>query len=542
MALEEKKRPVAPPSRQTLLDRAIAYVAPEWGLRRLAARQRIHAAEKARERFARIEAAERTNSRADKWLISRLSPDSQLELDLQTARDRSRDMYQNDALGGAVDSKVNHIVGAGFTPQARVGAAAGIVTDDAADAINDQLERLYRLWSPRADVSGKRSLWQLSRLAARHNEFDGESFTVMSDVGTADKPIPLALQVVDPERVETPPGESGNPLVRLGIKYDRQGRIVSYYIRKTHPGDTKAVNLEYDEVPADRVFHVFEQWFAGQSRGLPWMVRAIQRSKDAKDLDDSTILREQVQACFAVFVEQGYGSSYDAATGAQSGVDAAGRGLEDIVPGTIRYLNPGEKTTFATPPGTAGTFQSFMTWCYRRISAAINWPFEMVLKDWSGTSFAGGRLVLADAKKSTEVGQKLMAEMWLARVWQRLVEEAVIVGAIDVDPSDYMSAPYVFNEHTWIAPRWDYALNPGEEVAADIAEIDAGLALYEEKLGKRGYDLEDFAKRRERERRIFEQHGLKPDPQTAAAIVAPYSAPSDQRAANDQTQPAEAAA
>ena len=531
MAMEERKRLAPPRPLATALDRLIGYVAPEWGLRRLAARQRMDAAERARDRFARIEAAERTNSRADKWLISRLSPDSQLELDLQTARDRSRDMYQNDALGGAVDSKVNHIIGGGFTPQARVAlpdVAAG-------DRINEQLERLYRQWSPRADVSGTRSLWQLSRLAARHNEFDGESFTVMSDVGTADKPIPLALQVIDPERVETPPGESGNPLVRLGIKHDRQGRIVSYFIRRTHPGDTKQVDLEYDEVPAERVLHVFEQWFAGQSRGLPWIVRAIQRSKDAKDLDDSTILREQVQACFAVFVEQGYGSNYDAATAAQSGVDSSGRGLEDIVPGTIRYLNPGEKTTFATPPGTAGTFQSFMTWCYRRISAAINWPFEMVLKDWSGTSFAGGRLVLADAKKATEVGQKFMSELWFSRVWERIVREAVIVGAIDVEPGDYLASPFTYHEHVWIPPRWDYALNPGEEVSADIAEIDAGLALYEEKLGKRGYDLEDFAKRRARERRIFEQSGLKPDPQTAAAIVAP-SQPTD------QAQPVEVAA
>ena len=542
MALEEKKRKTSAPV-QTRLDKVVSYISPEWGLRRLAARQRMAAAERARERFARIEAAEHSNSRGDKWLISRLSPDSQQELDLQTVRDRSRDMYQNDALGGAVDSKVNHIVGVGFTPQARVAATDGILDDTQADTINEQLERLYRLWASKADVSGRRSVWQLSRLAARHNEFDGESFTVMSDVGTADKPIPLALQVIDPERVETPPSESGNPLVRLGIKHDRRGRIVSYFVRKTHPGDTKEVNLEYDEIQADRMLHVFEQWYAGQSRGLPWMVRAIQRSKDAKDLDDSTILREQVQACFAVFVEQGFGSSYDAAMGAQSGADASGRGLEDIVPGTIRYLNPGEKTTFATPPGTAGTFQSFMTWCYRRISAAINWPFEMVLKDWSGTSFAGGRLVLADAKKATEVGQKLMAELWLARVWERLVEEAVIVGEVDIDPSDFLATPYVFNEHTWIPPRWDYALNPGEDVSADIAEIDAGLALYEEKLGKRGYDLEDFAKRRARERRIFEQNGLKPDPQTAAAIVAPYSTPADQRPAdNANAQPAEAAA
>ena len=87
MALEERKRPVTPQPRRTLLDRAIAYVAPEWGLRRMVARHRITAADAARERFARVEAAEHTEARGHKWLISRLSPDSQLEMDLQTARD-----------------------------------------------------------------------------------------------------------------------------------------------------------------------------------------------------------------------------------------------------------------------------------------------------------------------------------------------------------------------------------------------------------------------------------------------------------------------
>lgn len=496
---------------QNWLDKAVSYVAPGWGVRRMAARAQMASAERQRDRFARIEAAEHSNSRGHKWMISRLSPDSQLEVDLQTARDRSRDLYQNDALGGAVDSKVNHVIGTGHTPQARVSAVEGVLTENQADAINEQLERVYRLWAPRADVTGLRSLWQLSRLAARHNEFDGESFTVLSDVGSADKPIPLSLQVIDPERVETPPEHSGNPLVRLGVRYNEQGRVVSYFVRRTHPGDTKQVDLKYDEISAERMLHVFEPWFAGQSRGLPWMVRGLQRSKDAKDLDDSTILREQVQACFAVFVEQGYGSSWDAASGASSGTDARGRSLEDIVPGTIRYLNPGEKTSFATPPGTAGTFQSFMSWCYRRISAAIAWPYEMVMGDWSGTSFAGGRLVLAGAKKSTEIGQKMMAEMWLARVWNRIVEEAVIVGEVDVDPSFYMAQPYVFNEHVWIAPSWEYALNPGEEVSADLDELNGGLALYESKLGKRGYDLEEFAKRRARELKIFEKYGVTPN-------------------------------
>ena len=101
MAMTERIR-TQPTAGVNWLDRAILSVAPIWGARRIATRHLLAAAETSRERFARIEAAEHNDTRGDRWLISRLSPDSQAEMDLQTVRDRSRDIYQNDAMGGAV--------------------------------------------------------------------------------------------------------------------------------------------------------------------------------------------------------------------------------------------------------------------------------------------------------------------------------------------------------------------------------------------------------------------------------------------------------
>jgi lambda family phage portal protein len=320
-------------------------------------------------------------------------------------------------------------------------------------------------------------------------------------------------------------------LVRLGVRYDRKGRIVSYFIRKTHPGDTKQVNLEYDEVPADRVLHVFEPWFAGQSRGLPWMVRAIQRTKDAKDYDDSTILKAQVEACFAAFVESPY-SAFDAAEGASTGTTAGGKPMQDMIPGTIQYLNPGEKISFGSPAAPGGGFMGFMEWCYGRIAAAVSWPYEMVTRRWSGLSFAAGRLVLSEAKMVTGIGQRLMREAWFSRVWNRMVEEAVIVGEVDVSAAEFLRSPWIYTEHDWIPPKWDYAINPGEEVRADVDEIESGLATYEEKLGKRGHDLETFIAMRARERRLLADAGLPVSPEQ----VSRYQRPQTQQAPADQQQ------
>ena len=511
----------------TWLDRAIQWVAPEWGARRLAMRTTWQRWAQLDERFARIEAAQHDETRGSRWLISRLSPDSQLEQDLETTRERSRDIYQNDAMGGAIEGKVNHVIGTGHTPQSRVKAKEGILSDAEAERVNTQLEQLYGDWNQQADRGGRKSVWMLSRLAERHNEFDGESFTVLSDVGRADKPIPLSIQVIDPERVNTPPRYAADPSVRLGIRYAATGEIAGYYVQRSHPGDTKEFSLEYDLIPEDRMLHVFEPWFAEQSRGLPWMTRALNRAKDAKDYDEAAILGAQIEQCFAGFVKPAMASGFQSAYGASSGTAASGDRMQDITPGTITHLDPGEEIDFATPTRPGNTFAPFMEWNYRRVAAALNWPYEMVVKRWDGLSFAAGRLVLTDAKKATEVGQQIMREQWLSRIWHRMVDEAVMLGEVEINPSLYIAEPYTFRRHVWIAPKWEYALNPGEEVTADINEIDANLSTLEDKLGKRGYDLEELIQRRQRENRLLKEAGLSsPTPAGRQPPPGPQATPS----------------
>lgn len=506
MSMTERKPPKA--FRANLLDRAILAVAPMWGTRRLAVRYQWHAAEAKQDRFARIEAAETNDSRGDRWLVSRLSSDSQLELDLETTRERSRDIYQNDALGGAVDGKVNHVIGTGHKPQSRVRASDGIVSESEAAAINKELELVHERWNQGADRTGRRSLWMLSRLAARHNEFDGESFTVLSGVSSSDRVIPLAVQVIDPERVNTPMLFASDPLVRLGIRQSKSGDIVGYYVQRSHPGDTKDTDLGYDFIQSDRMLHVFEPWFAGQSRGLPWMTRALNRARDAKDYDEATILGAQIEQCFAGFVKPSMTSGLLSAEGMGSGTNAAGNRLQDIIPGTLTHLDPGEEISFSAPTRPGNGFTPFMEWNYRRVAAAINWPYEMIVKNWTGLSFATGRLVLTDAKKATEVGQKMMLEMWFARIWNRIVEESVIVGEVSISPALYLANTHVFQRHVWIPPRWEYALKPSEDVDADVTEVAQNFATIEDKLAKRGYDLEEFVERKVREKELFESAGL----------------------------------
>lgn len=501
----------------SFIDRAVFAIAPVWGAQRIAVRRQFAESER---HFSRaLESSESNRLRDGKWLGSRLSTDAFLEEDLETTRMNSRELYRNDFVGGAIDSRVEHVVGTGFTVQAKIKAKSGVVTQEQADSLNQQLEEVYERVEPKACRTRKKSLWQKISLACRTVDADGECFVVFSDIGTADAPIPLCVEVIDADRVETPSEFISDPSVRMGIKYGKNKEITGYYVRDTHPNDNKEFSLSYKLIPAWRVQHIFVEWFAGQSRGLPWMTRALNRAKDGKDLTEAGIIGAQVEQCFAGFVKT-KASPVAAAIGAATSTEAStNKRLQDVRPGTITYLGKDDEITFSAPnkSNSVGSLQEYNN---RTISAALNWPYEMLMKDWRGVSFAGGRIILHGAKMSTKVRQKLIIESMLRPFWERLVEESVIVGAVDIDARLYRDNRHVFNRHVWAGPRWSYAINPAEEVKAVGMALDLNLTTLANELAEGQQDLEEIIAQRIIEREMERRGNIMPNAvaQSEAAV------------------------
>lgn len=497
------------------LDQVLLSVAPEYGARRISTRRRFEAAQQQFDRLTARgeratpvnywEGAETDDYRSKLWNKQLLSPDSGLELDLDELRHRSRILYRDDSLGGAIDQKVNLVVGTGFTPQAKVRQEKWIGREQA-ELLNSQTEDLYECFSEKCDTTGTRSFWDVERLVSRHIDVDGEAFVRLSALRRGDCPIPLALEVIDPERVSTPPEQAGNPLVRMGIQHNSSGRVLGYYVQVSHPHDMKDFSLRYDFVPASQMLHVFEEWFAGQSRGVPWFSRVMSRIRDAKDLDEASLIAAQVEACFAAFVQVGddadpYESAKKSAT-----ETVQSRKLQDITPGRIEYLGKGESVQFASPTRPGNSVGPLQEWNYRRISGGINFPYEMIMSDWRGLSFSGGRLVLTSAKKDIASRQKLMRNGLHAPVWKQMVREGVMFGAISADIRRFNEYPRLYTRHKWNPQVWDYSVNPVQDINASILEIDANIRTLADVIAERtGGDLEETLAAREQEIKLQKQ-------------------------------------
>lgn len=495
------------------LDAVASVISPRWGARRTHDRiqSRLAADRAAKMAYhSGTDDSDRLHG-SRRWIGSEATTDAMLEEDLPEIREQCRELARDKSIGGLIDLDLEHVIGTGFTIQAKPSPINSGSID--VEAMSVEFERILKRWSKRADRTGKKSLWKLSRLAWRCIRTDGECLTVLSDVGKADKPIPLAVEVVDITRLETPPDQANNPKIRMGVEYDSDqlGEIVAYWIRKSHPYEAKAWKATYDRVPANRVLHVFEPWFAEQSRGYPWLTRARSRLKDAEDLDEAGIVAAQVQACFAAFVKSPKASPLRNAEGAATGSTTDGRRIQDIYPGSVNYIDRDEEVSFAAPAATNGV-GPLQELNHRRIASAVNVPYEFLMRDWRGISFAGGRLVLNGAKLTVRSAQRMMAEEWFAPIYARVIAEAVMVGAVSLSARDFNADPDGWCEHKCTPPKWSYSVNPEQEVNADLAEIEGNLTTLEEKIAERQGDLEEVVAQRGKERQMLKDAGAVEDP------------------------------
>ena len=452
------------------------------------------------ERMVARDAADHGRLKGSKWLASRLSVNSELEIEQEDTRNRSRDLYLNDPIAaGYVKGRVTNVVGTGLTPQAQI-QAGDAIDQERAEKLNRQIEEVARRQMKRADLSGLRSLWMIQRLVQRCVDRDGEAFVVFSDRLNDRRPVPLSVEVVSVHRVVTPPGKEGEPDVRLGRRVDRDGVVVSYFVRRAEPNDTKEWDETYDEVPASRVCHIYEEEEANQARGWPAATPNMKTLKNAADYEEAVIIARQVKACFTAFIPKS--NPMGAAIGAATGTTSSGQRLQSLEPGLVHYYDPAAegKIEFADPGGGGeGDHSQYMESLYRKTAAGYNYPSEALTKNYGAMNFSSSRASLIEGRIEFDAGQMFQVDLFLGRWWELLVQEAVIAGLVDISPQEFLAAPHVFTRHFWIPARRDW-VDPLKDVTANNKAVEGGITSKTMVAAASGSDFDTVLAQRTRER------------------------------------------
>lgn len=507
------------------LDAAISVVAPGWAMNRLKART-------ATKMLSSYRGAEKNRLRAD-WKALNGSADADLLPDLPTLRQRSRDLNRNDAHASAITGTVvANVVGTGLKPQSRPDREALGITDQQATDFSRRAERAWRRWVPMADSQNRMDFYEIQALVKRQIIENGEVFVLpLMLKNETGRRYRLALEIIEADRVETPPGHRGNANIRDGIELGERGEPIGYWIRRRHPGDvilgqSRPGQQEWVYYPAvnkagrKNVLHLYAVKRPGQTRGEPFFAPVLAAFKDLADFMEAEIVAARVAACFAAFVtkKDAYG-----AVEANPTTDAAGNRLEGIEPGMIQYLQDGEEITFGDPKRPSGAFEPFVLAVLRSIGASLGLPLELVLKDFSRTNYSSARAAVLEARRFFKCDQMWLAQRLCLPCWEWLQEEAWLredLPAVDLfgdQREDWLRA-------SWIAPGWGW-VDPVKEVNSSTLAIDGGLSTLADECAAQGRDWEDVMTQQKREQDRRKELGLAAQAPTGTAPGRPAAQP-----------------
>jgi lambda family phage portal protein len=446
------------------IDKAVAYVSPEAGARRIAARRRMEGLAAARALYQGANVSHRTDS----WRAVSTDANSEIRTAGSRLRNVAHDLVRNNAYASRAVTVIAHnVVGSGIIPKVAAGSAGRT------KAVQALLKRHFDTTD--IDADGLTNLYGLQELAVRTVVESGSVLIRRRIRRPSDGlAVPLQLQILEPDYIDkTVNGDIGAGQFAVdGIVYNGVGKRLGYYLYNQHPGAVYAgrSSMKSAFVSADFVAHVYRVDRPGQQTGVTWFAPVILRMRDFADYTDAQLMRQKIAACFAAFITK----DEDPVT--ENGQTVIGNKLELIEPGIIEHLRQGESVTFGNPP-TTNEFEPYTKVTMHEIAAGLNVPYEDLTSDLSQVSFISGRLGRISFRQSIDAWR-----------WNMLIPQ--MMGPIEKWTQDAVNAvtgstaPFSL---TWTPPKYEM-VDPSSEVGAIRDAIRCGLTSRSEERRKQGYD------------------------------------------------------
>lgn len=447
-----------------IIDKMVALVSPELGLKRMYSRALYAEAQASTKRG--FDGA-KSGPRAGNWRGSGNSINADLATSLTTLRNRSRDLIANNPyIKHALKVLVGNMVGTGIVPKFE----------------DKRMADLWATWSRlECDAAGLlgfggiqaqliRAIWEsgevLVRYRVRYPE-DGLS-------------IPLQLQVLEADFLDSSKtGETDTGFCIAGVQFNKTGQRTGYWLFDRHPGEVPSLAraLTSKLIPASEVLHLFNPLGRpGQVRGIPEFAASIWKARDLDDYQEAHAIRKKIEACFAAFVTT---SDQDFRAGQPSAVVKKGeRRVEELSPGLIEYLRPGEEVEFSNPTGSDG-YEETVRVDLRAIAAGADVSYEQLTGDYSQVNFTSGRMGKMEFKTMVEQFQWLVfVPMFCDQVAAKASSIAYLYKKIPV--AKVLPA-------SWTAPRIAL-LDPLREGQGYQVMIEIGVMSRHMVIRELGYD------------------------------------------------------
>lgn len=450
------------------------------------------------------------------WNPSLGSADRDMYGELETLVARQRDIVRNHGIAnGAVQTLVDNVVGTGFRLAPKPNWRVLGWTLEQAREWSRNVSAQFKTWanSTECDASRQMNLASLTALTFRNGMMSGEGLAL--PLWLENRPGArwnTALQLVDTDRIATPMHKVADKTVRLGIETSRYGEPVAYYVAKHHPNDLPLQSLgaqDWERIPAytsfgrRRVIHVHDKERTGQTRGKPIMSAVLPNFRMLSDYQRNEMKSAVTNSLVAAFVESPMGpeqlvdmfggAAGDERKGVQRYMEDRGQWEAQLDGGAIIPLYPGDKMSAFNPGRPNAIYKEFIETVVREIGVSTGMPYELIMKDFSKTSYASVRASLMEAWRFFAGRRKWLTDYWLQPIYELWLEEAVNSGVIEA-PGFYENRQ-AYSSAEWIGSGKGY-VDPVREAQAAEDRMRIGISTLEKEAAEQGHDWEDLVEQR----------------------------------------------
>ena len=489
-----------------IIDKVVEVINPGAGLRRKVARNFLTS--------GYIGASASRNSMKE-WNVTAGDSDSDDLDNIETLRLRSRDLYRNNPHGrGALRTPLTNVVGSGLSVQSRVDSDFLKLSKDQSEEWQNSAERIWKLWSEsvNCDAARKLNFKGLQGLAFLSTLMSGDCFALLPQI-KRDNLIDLSIQMLEADQCSTPFKFEGDAKVKDGVEVGKWGEPIAYHFLKTHPGsDDLSTAYDWARVPAYgkktnriNVLHLFNVERPGQKRGVPFLSPVIESLKQFGRYTEAELMAAVVSGMFTVFLTTPEGDNMQ--------LESA-KGEKDVAPdismgnGATVPLQPGEKIEFANPTRPNAQFGDFSISVLRQIGAALDIPFEVLVKQFNA-SFSASRAALLEAWKFFKTKRDWLSTYFCQPVYEAFIYEAVVKRLLSAP--GYLSDPLIrkaYNKSRWTGPAKGMIDEVKAVKAAALRVQNNFSTRADESAEMNGSDFEENAIQLEKENEILTDRGL----------------------------------
>ncbi|GAA5073507.1 phage portal protein [Roseibacterium beibuensis] len=454
-----------------LIDSVLMQLAPSRAAKRI--RDRIRA-----QALMNYDAA-KPGRRTDAWRAPRSSADGAAINSRETLRNLSRDFVRNRPWAARVRDVVTvNVVASGIRPS--------VECKD--PEVKEAVERVIRsfLLSTAIDARRRQSLFQMQATAMNAVFADGEVLVrqrMRNRNFEKDLALPFQVELIEVDHLDMAKTSHGNNEVIEGLEYGPTGRVEAYHLFRHHPAEIafwrKGARVESERVPAAQILHLYRQDRPGQMRGVPWLAPVMLTLGEISDYQEAQILKQKMAALMAGVV-----------TTDAEGATFRGAGLEELHPGALVGLEPGQKIEWTNPPQVEA-YDEFMRAALGAVAMGVGITYEALSGDLRQVNFSSGRMGRMEMDRLVEQWQHLILIAQFCEGIARWFKDSWALQAgrreNDIPAGEF--------EIRWTAPRRPL-IDPVKEIGAMVAEVEGGLSSTQRQQRRLGYDPEEIDQER----------------------------------------------